>query len=344
MNFESALELKSTLINQTLRKALTARAVVDRVMLSRRLAPEGKEIPPLHQVKGLSLGISLGKKASECKIAVRVQRKQLLESDLIERIRRKARNEIDLVYTGAVLSLSRIAAHRGRWYRDRRRPLEIGISVGHKDVTAGTLGAFVQKENEDGWYILSNNHVLADENRALRGDEVLQPGRVDGGIADERSIIGAVTDWDEIHFDQPNLMDAAIAQLDDSLEVEADQVYGIGKISGIADDFPGIFEPVRKLGRTTGLTSGRIRAVALDDVRVSMEKGEASFDNQIEIESTVPGQPFSLGGDSGSTIWNEDNLGVGLLFAGSEVGGSNGLGLTYANPLSVVFDSLGIRL
>ena len=36
--------------------------------------------------------------------------------------------------------------------------------------------------------------------------------------------------------------------------------------------------------------------------------------------------------------------GIGLLFAGGDQGGSNGLGLTFANPLRAVLDALKVEL
>ena len=99
---------------------------------------------------------------------------------------------------------------------------------------------------------------------------------------------------------------------------------------------------VRKLGRTTGFTEGRVTAVALDDVGVDMGAGIASFDNQIEIEATQA-RAFCRGGDSGSLIVDADNRAVALLFAGSDSGGSNDLGLTFANPMPAVMDALRIH-
>jgi hypothetical protein len=47
----------------------------------------------------------------------------------------------------------------------------------------------------------------------------------------------------------------------------------------------------------------------------------------------------------GSLIVDADSrLAVALLFAGGDVGGSNGKGLTYANPIHAVLDALGIDL
>lgn len=62
----------------------------------------------------------------------------------------------------------------------RFRPAPGGVSVGHKDITAGTLGCWVKRDGQ--WMILSNNHVLANVNEASIGDAILQPGTHDGGV------------------------------------------------------------------------------------------------------------------------------------------------------------------
>ena len=51
------------------------------------------------------------------------------------------------------------------------------------------------------------------------------------------------------------------------------------------------------------------------------------------------------GGDSGSVIVvAQTREAIALLFAGGDVGGSNGKGLTYAHPLRTVLDKLKIDL
>ena len=67
------------------------------------------------------------------------------------------------------------------------------------------------------------------------------------------------------------------------------------------------------------------------------------FDNQIEIEG-AGNKAFSDSGDSGSLIVDAQQRAVGLLFAGGDVGGSNGKGLTYANPIGAVLDKLKVDL
>jgi hypothetical protein len=68
------------------------------------------------------------------------------------------------------------------------------------------------------------------------------------------------------------------------------------------------------------------------------------FDNQFEVEGAGK-HPFSRGGDSGSLIVEAGpRLAVGLLFAGTDSGGGNEQGLTYANPLRTVLDALAVDL
>ncbi len=53
---------------------------------------------------------------------------------------------------------------------------------------------------------------------------------------------------------------------------------------------------------------------------------------------------FSQRGDSGSLIIDADRRAVALLFAGSDLGGSDGQGLTFANPIHAVLDALKVDL
>ena len=94
---------------------------------------------------------------------------------------------------------------------------------------------------------------------------------------------------------------------------------------------------VRKYGRTTGQTNGRIDAInAIVNVNYG-SPGVARFVNQIIIK---PGN-FSAGGDSGSLIvvqkGGDAGKPVGLLFAGS-------FSITVANPIDAVLSQLGILI
>ena len=66
--------------------------------------------------------------------------------------------------------------------RDRFRPtIPSGVSIGHFNIPAGTLGTIVTDRVTGDKLILSNNHVLANSNDASEGDAILQPGPADGG-------------------------------------------------------------------------------------------------------------------------------------------------------------------
>ncbi|WP_454041904.1 hypothetical protein [Cellulosimicrobium sp. Marseille-Q8652] len=226
----------------------------------------------------------------------------------------------------------------------RARPLRPGVSIANVDVTAGTLGAFVRATTPvegaaaDAVYALSNWHVLAGSTAAEVGDVVVQPGPADGGGPRDR--VGTLARLVPLSAGATQTVDAAIALLD---EPEVDPEYPVGRITTTARAEGG--EAVGKIGRTTSVTAGRVTAIELDDVVVGYgdELGALRFDDQIEVESTGTG-PFSRGGDSGSLVYREDGVALGLLFAGSETGGTNGTGLTYCNAIDTVLERLGVTL
>lgn len=222
--------------------------------------------------------------------------------------------------------------------QQRVRPLVRGSSVAHVEVSAGTIGAFVRLTGVSQVHVLSNNHVLAATDRGRVGDAILQPGPADGGTEADR--IGALAVAVPLDAGGPNLVDAALALVDD--DVTVDPAAHDGPVTAVVDP-DAVRGLVRKIGRTTGVTRGRISAFEVDGVPVGYGTGVFSFDDQIEIEGVLG--LFSDGGDSGSLITTEgDRLGVGLLFAGSATGGPGGTGVTYANPLAAVLRALDATL
>src|SRR5439155_1366058 len=127
--------------------------------------------------------------------------------------------------------------------------------------------------------ILSNNHVLANQNAGRVGDPILQPGPADGGRLQDT--IARLVDFVPIQFKerepgpiarflarlfgpllraagwglkrlpsgQSNLVDAAIAEPIETWLVAPD-ILGIGRVRGTKE--PDIGMRVRKSGRTTG--------------------------------------------------------------------------------------------
>jgi hypothetical protein len=286
----------------------------------------------------MALGVGAGEPGQDgYRLAVRVQARRL-QNDyaLLGRLQQLAKGEVDVRYIGQV------TPRAANWQRDRHRPLRIGASVAHLEITAGTTGAFPTHLRSGQTLLLSNAHVLAREGLAEVGDAVLQPGPLDGGGDTER--IGPLSAWAPLSPTAPNLVDAAVCELDDGVEADRSTLREHGRLRGLRGAAADVTDEVFKIGRTTGLTRGRVTAIELDDVVVNMaELGSIGFNSQIEIEG-VGSVAFSEGGDSGSLIVDRDGFGLGLLFAGSDHGGSNNRGLTYANDLGLVLQALELRL
>lgn len=281
-------------------------------------------------------GIALGAQpveGGEYRLAVRVQDREAMRGPLIGRIEAAARGEVEVRYVGRVVKRS------APFFQARQRPLLIGVSVSHFEVTAGTLGAFVRADGDD-LHLLSNNHVLADENRGSPGDAILQPGTADGGRRPQDEV-AALSTFVQLEKSATNIVDAALGRLAGGVDFDAATLLDVGALAPVA--LPASeASSVEKLGRTTGHTAGRVTAFELDGVEVAYDAFPSlRFDDQIEIEGTGAG-PFSQGGDSGSLIFSAgDRRAVALLFAGGEEGGVD---VTYANPIGTVLNSLGARL
>ena len=220
------------------------------------------------------------------------------------------------------------------------RPVPIGVSTGHPDITAGTIGCRVI----DGAnvYALSNNHVYANCNKASVLDNVLQPGTYDGGN-DPDDAIGTLYDFEPIDFyGGNNTIDAAIALSSTDIIGNAtpSDGYGAPKSTIVPADSDLLNQPVKKYGRTTGLTKGRVYAINAT-VNVNYNSGVARFVEQIFI---TPGS-FCAGGDSGSLIVingkgrskGDDRKAVGLLFAGNNL-------FTIANPIEQVLNRFYVSI
>ena len=222
--------------------------------------------------------------------------------------------------------------------RQRIRPAMGGFSVGHFRITAGTIatGAIDLRPYPAiprRYYILSNNHVLANSNNASIGDPILQPGRIDGGTH-PRDTIGRLARFVTIRFLPPqgpggvNLVDAAIAQC--PFQLIERRIYWIGYPRGYNFNVrPGNI--VQKSGRTTNYTTGQVTAI---NATLTVNYGggrRAIFRRQILTTN------MSAPGDSGSGGCDMNGDAFGLLFAGSS-------SVTVFNPIIHVLRRLGVRL
>jgi hypothetical protein len=219
--------------------------------------------------------------------------------------------------------------------RVRMRPAHAGSSVGFRIagdqfVMCGTFGALVRTTRTV--YLLSNNHVFADENRLPIGSPIFQPGLLDDGDIDTDQI-AELSRFIRLRANRYNRVDAALAEPLNRNLVSRDVLH-IGAPSGTAQ--AEIDMMVHKFGRTTSYTSGRIVSIETDVV-VEYETAEFTFENQIIIHGSN-NQMFSDSGDSGSIILQRGtNAAVGLLFGGSP-------NHTIANHIGSVLQSLGVRM
>lgn len=211
------------------------------------------------------------------------------------------------------------------------RPAILGYSISPSSLlVSGTAG--VLTTNGDDYFILSNNHVLAGENTLTLNTPIIQPGRLDGGVY-PNDTIATLAKYIPIVFETTrvssiNYVDCALAKI-----ISKDKIKSLialcGYVKGISK--PLINLPVKKIGRTTDLTTGLIKSTNAT-VRVIYSGGKtALFKNQIICTR------MSMAGDSGSLLLNNSNYAIGLLFAGSN-------STTIFNPIDMVLKKLGVEL
>jgi hypothetical protein len=150
------------------------------------------------------------------------------------------------------------------------------------------------------------------------------------------ALVGSGTRLQPIRIDAPptppraaaNLVDCAIAEpVEEGLITP--EILNLGTLAGITEATLGM--PVRKSGRTTGVSQGTIQQIDVT-VQVSFGGGRtATF-----VDQLLAG-PMSQGGDSGSVVVDVEMRAVGLLFAGS-------VNTTIMNRIQNVFQALQLGL
>jgi hypothetical protein len=213
------------------------------------------------------------------------------------------------------------------------------IAGGH--IIIGTLGCFVHL-NAGGTALLSNNHVVAGENRGVRGtDRLMHPGTGAFLAADQ---VATLTDYiaitpspanarpaaGNVNF---NAVDAGIATLHGGVAFHQAYLPSRSLAAPHGHTTAAVGDHVYKVGRTTGLTRGTITAIGAVVGPIPYAPGACWFQGTLLIEG-LHGTMFSDHGDSGSAIV-KDGTGevVGLLFAG------NGTD-TFACPIDEVLAAL----
>ena len=295
------------------------------------LAPENRR----PNVVGMGVGVKwrngqpTGEPALVVLVTHKVAREQLLEAELVPPTLASMQTDVLTIgypVAGGGEPLSTAPQTLAR----RVRPAKGGYSVGHINITAGTIATCVYDILPGGavnppahgvgippkFYILSNNHVLANVNAAALGDPILQPGPFDGGT-NPADRIATLSRFIPLTLTPPiplaqhhNLVDAAIAEGEfHDLDRE---IYWTGPVRGWrlkANVTVGTV--VKKSGRTTNFTTGRITAI---NATVDVNYGGGRVGR---LTDQIVTTNMSAGGDSGSLVTTLDNVAVGLLFAGS---------------------------
>ena len=256
----------------------------------------------------------------------------------------------------------------------RFRPSPGGVSLGHIDITAGTLGCWVKRNGET--FLLSNNHVIANSNAAAIGDPLIQPGPFDGGNHPQDQI-ATLEDFVPIVFQGDGGGGDGGGDGGGGDGGGGGGGGGCGGIGGSskkkeASSAPPTVRPQMEdnlvdaaIGRPLTQdvianeieTIGQIAGVAEATLGMSLQKYGRTTQfttgsvQQIDVTVNVSygsgriatftnqliAGAMSQGGDSGSAVLNGDKNLVGLLFAGSDT-------TTVINRIQDVFSALNITL
>jgi hypothetical protein len=194
--------------------------------------------------------------------------------------------------------------------------------------------------------ILSNNHVVAGENRGVRGtDQIMQPGTGAFTPADHAATLtdyanitaspaGATPATGGVIF---NDVDAGVATVQGGVAFRQAYLPARSLTPPSGHIAASVGDHVYKVGRTTGLTRGIVTAVAAVVGPIPYGPGPCWFRGGIIVDG-LGGTMFSDHGDSGSAIIKEGTGEVvGLLFAG------NGTD-TFACPIDAVLAALSCTI
>lgn len=215
------------------------------------------------------------------------------------------------------------------------RPAKGGASASHWRFPIGTLTLGFEDAFQTGRPLaLSCSHVFGLLTTATVGDPVLAPGPVDNGSL--WTTLGWYLRSAPLPLDGRTWAraDASVAWCPPNTVDE--QVAGLGVPTGVRDsDTLALRESVRKVGRTSGLTTGTVTAVG---VHARVDYSSLGFAGATALLSDViMTSPMGGYGDSGSLLLDADDRAVGLLFGGTA-------SVTLFNPMSAVLNGVGARL
>jgi hypothetical protein len=231
-------------------------------------------------------------------------------------------------------------------------PIQLGTSGGWRYDLAngyccgGTLGSLIQVGSQQ--RILSNYHVFeadivsgGNTRVATTGDYVIQPGLIDVGcVATNAQDVATLV----VTHSLPNSnVECSSAAVIPGMVSPTGSILEIGVISS-QTVAAYIGQPVKKSGRTTGLTRSTVSALN-GTVSITYETecaGDVAFTKTFTGQIIIGNKAskFLAGGDSGSLMVEDVDVNpraVGLLFAGSNVS-------AIANPINEVLAFFGATM
>jgi hypothetical protein len=211
----------------------------------------------------------------------------------------------------------------------------IGALVNSTLTKSGTStygGSMTVYSNQYSWgsssptYMLSCNHVFANENAATGPDQQDQPGRADQDCG-TAGPVGKLHSWNFIKStrNSTNYYDAALAECNPNLtngwspammSNASTTPYTLSYTPANTAVAPSVNMAIKKTGRTTGYTTASIYGINVT-ITVGYQNYNAVFVDQIYVDNGT----YIESGDSGSmSVVNggsNNNDPVGLDFAGS---------------------------
>ena len=239
-----------------------------------------------------------------------------------------------------VIERGKVIAHTGVNEDFKIRPLQGGSAIsieyfnfGKHNVSTGTLGCIVTKKKKSfgrDYFILSNNHVIADANNAPIGTPIIQPQYKTGN----EETVAYLSDFIKIDFagffyEPVNYVDVAIARVTKKSLI-SNKIFGIGVIKGSSNADLGL--KVKKVGMKTGLTEGEITTIGVTE--------EQLFENRTKraiFKDIIVSDIYSRSGDSGSCVLNKNNEIIGILTGGNQTS-------TSINDINIVLEKLHIDI
>ena len=182
--------------------------------------------------------------------------------------------------------------------------------------------------------LLTCNHVAAALNWGRSGDFIVQPSTEDGGRT-PHDVCGRLLRYVPVHFfGAANRVDGALVAV--PLTTATDHIEWLGPAAGTRRAHSLVpLETIYKVGRTSGLTSGRVVAVDVAGWLAypwPLDSGASAFFEDMIVTTAMAGF-----GDSGALGLDSQRRAVGLLFGGSWTH-------TFFNDVTAVEQQLGVRL